>query len=130
MFTAPINMIRDIRNRGGFLAFWGPALNAPQIIGGLIFITTFAGALILILNIVTVTIAGNIHKHSPFSRLTSLCHILWLPLVPYLITVWQAADKTSVFGLWLAYVILTMILCLWLDAVNLWKYYKGNDAEL
>ncbi|MEJ6709373.1 MAG: hypothetical protein QNK92_11355 [Amylibacter sp.] len=130
MLLAPIHMIRDIRARGGFLAVWGPVLNFPQIIGRLIFITTLAGALVLILNLATLLIAGNIHKRAPFSRLTSLCHVLWLPLVPYLITVWNAADKISFFGLWLAFVTATMILCLRLDGVNLWKYYKGASTEL
>jgi hypothetical protein len=54
----PIRMIRDIRSQGLAIDLWGGLLNIPQLIGGLIFISTIEGQAILVTLILTLTVAG------------------------------------------------------------------------
>jgi len=75
-------------------------------------------------------IAGQIHRKERFSRLTSLCHVLWLPLAPFMIEALLSADLTSWYGIWLVYVSATMTICLVLDVWNVGKYIFAEDRSL
>ncbi|MBT3791127.1 MAG: hypothetical protein HN725_12975 [Alphaproteobacteria bacterium] len=85
---------------------------------------------VAVLCVITVMIAGQIHRKERFSRLTSLCHVLWLPLAPFMIEALLSADLTSWYGIWLVYVSATMTICLVLDVWNVGKYIFAEDRSL
>lgn len=113
------DMITDLNRVSPFLRVWGPALNIPHVVGGLIFIGRIEAALVLATCVFSVVVAAQIHKRRPFSRLTSLVHVVWLPLFPVLVDVLMTEGAVGAFGIWLAYVVVTMAISLVLDAWNI-----------
>lgn len=126
LFADAIAMIRAIRAKGGLISLWGFALNIPQIIGGLLFIWRPEGAAILIVEVVALMIAGQIHKRDPFSRLTGLCHLPWLVLLPWLLMRLGDPDHGVIFTLWLAYTALTIAVSLIFDVADVVRWLRGD----
>ncbi len=122
-------MIGDLQRTSPFMRVWGPALNAPKVLGGLIFINRFEGVLILISCVASVLVAAQIHKRVPFSRLTSLVHVVWVPLFPELIRTLTTEGLETFFGIWLGYVVVTMGVSLFFDARNIVLYLIRQDAK-
>lgn len=125
------DMISDLGRVSPFLRLWGPALNIPHVAGGLIFIGRYEAALVLATSIFSVMVAAQIHKRSPFSRLTSLVHVVWLPLLPMLLEVLRTDGAVGAFGIWLIYVVITMVISLILDTWNiiLTLFTRNNAFE-
>jgi hypothetical protein len=123
------NMIEDLQRVSPFMRVWGPLLNAPMVLGGLIFIGHFEAVLILLTCVGSVLIAAQIHKRLPFTRLSSLVHIVWLPLFPYLVRALMDRGVIDLYGAWLAFVTLTMGICLALDALNIALYLSSSNNK-
>lgn len=126
LITDALAMIRSIRRQEGFIGHWGGLLNIPQFIGGLIFIGTIEAQVVLVLVILTLMVAGQIHKRTPFSRLTGVCHLPWLAMAPWLGHRILAHDHGPVLKIWLVYVTTTVIISLIFDAMDLWRYARGE----
>jgi len=120
-----INMIKDIRSTSVAINLWGRALNIPQIAGGLIFIYTLEGSLVLIAEIAALLVASQIHKRSPFSRLMGMCHLPWLALAPWLLYRLQTVEHGPFLQAWLYYVAVTMCISLVFDVCDVYRYAKG-----
>jgi len=118
-------MIRDIRVASRVVNAWGAALNLPQLVGGVVFAGRLEGQLVLATAIVTLVIAAQIHKRSPFSRLTGLCHLPWLALAPWLFFRLQSADGDAPFRVWGYYVVATMAISLAFDAFDVVRHVRG-----
>jgi len=126
MIGDALTMIRDLNAGPRAVARWGAALNLPQLIGGPVFFWRWEGPAVFAACAAAVLIAGQIHKRRPFSRLTSVSHVFWLPLLPALAWSLQRAD--GVFSIWLGYVAATIAVSLALDAWNLVLYARGDRA--
>lgn len=124
--TDALAMIRAIRAQGGAIRAWGGLLNLPQIIGGLIFLFTPEGAAIFLTVILTLVIAGQIHRRAPFSRLIGLCHLPWLVLLPWLVFRLFAVEHGAVVTLWLGYVSITIAISLVFDAMDVARCLRGE----
>lgn len=126
----PFRMIRDIRRTlPKSVGRWGGALNIPQAVGGLVFITRPEGAMILVSWALGMMIAGRIHRHRPFSKLIGICHATWLPVLPFLLWRLASGPELSIFYGWLAYTVVTMLICLALDIRDLDRYVRGIETE-
>ena len=128
-FKDAFAMISDLRAEAPGIGRWGAMLNIPMTIGGLVFIQRPEGSLPLVLNTIAVLIAGQIHKRRRFSRLTSLCHVMWIPALPVLITGLLRADESLLLRAWLLYTVATMAISLVLDVRNLVLYWLTSDGE-
>lgn len=126
LLTDPLKMIRDIRALDGGIGNWGAALNIPQVLGGLIFINKPEGLAVLLTVLLTLLVAGQIHRRENFSRLTSICHLPWLVLVPWLLMRMVTQDHSLILSLWLGYVVITIVISLVLDARELWLFSQGK----
>jgi hypothetical protein len=124
----PIRMIRDIRSQGLAIDLWGGLLNIPQLIGGLIFISTIEGQAILVTLILTLTVAGQIHKQRPFSRLIGVCHVPWLALLPWLVYRLQDTEHSVPLRIWAYYVAATIFISLIFDCLDLYRYARGEKT--
>jgi hypothetical protein len=124
-------MIDDLRRVSPFMRVWGPSLNGPMVLGGLVFISHYEAVLILISCVISVLFAAQIHKRSPFSRLTSLVHIVWLPLFPLLLKAVSSHGVGDIYGIWLGFVTVTMGISLAFDVLNtaLYLLSKNNKFE-
>jgi hypothetical protein len=123
------SMIEDLQRASPFMRIWGPLLNAPMVLGGLVFINRFEAVLILISCVGSVLVAAQVHKRVPFTRLSSLVHVVWLPLFPYLVQVLIDRGVVDLYSAWLAFVTLTMGICLSLDALNIALYLSSSNNK-
>ncbi|SMX36884.1 hypothetical protein [Octadecabacter ascidiaceicola] len=124
----PFKMIRDIRALGGFIGIWGGLLNIPQVIGGLLFIRTPEGLVILLTVMVVLIAAGQIHKHMKFSRLIGLCHIPWLLMLPWLVIRMVSYEHSMALTIWLAFVVVTVGISLVFDVFDIFRFSKGDKT--
>ena len=126
----PIRMVRDFET--GLprpVAIWGRALNLPQLVGGVIFIAEPEGALVLAGVILAMISAGRIHRFHPFSKLIGICHAWWLPVIPF-VALRLASGEGSVFFLaWLAYTLVTMLVCIALDIRDFDRWLRGAAGD-
>ncbi|WOF75786.1 hypothetical protein QMT40_003463 [Parvibaculaceae bacterium PLY_AMNH_Bact1] len=123
------NMIEDLQRVSPFMRVWGPLLNAPMVLGGVVFINRFEAVLILVSCVGSVAVAAQIHKRVPFTRLSSLVHVVWLPLFPYLVQVLMDRGAVDLYSAWLAFVTLTMGICPALDALNIGLYLSSSSNK-
>ena len=126
LFLDTVAMIRDIRRQGLAIDLWGALLNFPQIVGGLVFIARLEGLLVFATAIVTLLVAGQIHKRARFSRLTGLCHLPWLVLLPWLLYRLQTVEHGLALKIWGYYVAATMLISLIFDAIDVYRYSRGQ----
>lgn len=126
----PFRMIRDIRRTlPKPVGRWGGALNIPQAVGGLLFLTRPEGAMVLVSWALGMMIAGRIHRFRPFSKLIGMCHATWLPVLPFLMWRVFSGPELSLFYVWLVYTVVTMLICLALDLRDLDRYVRGEVTE-
>ena len=118
-------MISEISAANSRVNIWGAALNIPQLLGGLIFIRSNEGIIILVSVLVTLLVASQIHKRTRFSRLMALCHLPWLLVLPWLLYRLVINDYSLFFQIWMIYVAVTMLISLVLDVNDMLKYFKG-----
>ena len=126
LITDAFKMIAEIRRTGWQMNLWGGALNIPQAIGGLIFIQTMEGAVILFCAILTLMVAGQIHKRARFSRIIAICHLPWLVMLPWLIHRLLSTEHSIFLQIWGWYVAVVVAVSLIFDALDLWRYAKGD----
>lgn len=126
-FKDMFKMIKDLRAEVPRVGRWGFALNMPMWLGGLAFIGRIEGSATLVLNTIAVLVAGQIHKRAPFSRLTSICHVAWLPVLPLLVAALLRTEEPTYLRGWLLYTLVTMAISLVLDVRNLVLYWRGGD---
>ena len=124
-----ISMTKDIDKSSRLFGLWGKVLNLPHVIGGIIYINRPEGLFILLTAIFSVLVAAQIHKRQPFSRLTSLVHLVWIPLFPYLVQRVTEIGLSTAFGMWLAFSTLMMGISLILDVRNLILYRNNKKFE-
>nr|WP_070961126.1 hypothetical protein [Hyphomonas sp. Mor2] len=112
------------------IRLWATFYPLPQIIGGLIFIQTLPGLIILLGRILSGLIASQIHKRAPFSKLMGpLGHAHWLLIVPYLI--YELTTQALPPGLFwfISYVLATTLISAIIDLFELRTYLKRGHVE-
>ena len=65
-----------------------------------------------------------------FTRIVSLGHILWFPMIWYLCTRLEVHPPTTVHGIWLRITILLDAGSLFIDVANVIRYLAGDREEL
>ncbi|MDP6024184.1 MAG: hypothetical protein QGG19_23300 [Alphaproteobacteria bacterium] len=124
----PFRMIADIGRANRNIYFWGGALNIPQVVGGVFFFDHVEAQSILVVAIIGLIVAGQIHKKAAFSRLIGMCHLLWLLLLPWLIYRLAIFEHAFWFEAWLYYTSITIAVSLIFDAMDLYRYSKGQKT--
>jgi hypothetical protein len=129
LLTDIFRMIRDITREAGWVGPWGAALNIPQFIGAAVFHSEPVALIIAAVNLLALVVAGQMHRKYPFTRLTSIVHLPWLALCPYLFVVLARTEYGwEVFHYWIAYTALTMAFSLVMDAHNLRLWLKSRHS--
>lgn len=123
-----LKMVQDIYRNSWAVYIWGGLLNISQLIGGVIFITKVEGQLVLATLIITLVIAGQMHKKNPFSTLIGLCHLPWLLLLPWLLYRLVTVDHTIQLEVWGYYVVAVIAISLVFDAFDVYRYTKGQKT--
>ncbi|MFN3213741.1 MAG: hypothetical protein ACE37M_11590 [Henriciella sp.] len=112
------------------IKLWAIAYPLPQLIGGMIFIATLPGAVILLGRLLSGIIASQIHKRAPFSKLMGpVGHAHWVIIVPFLIY-WLMTQAVSPALSWfIVYVILTTLISAVIDIQELRTYLKQGHVK-
>ena len=112
------------------IRLWACFYPLPQIIGGLIFIQTLPGIIILTGRIVSGVVASQIHKRSPFSKLMGpLGHAHWILILPYLVYELATQDLSPALFGFVSYVIGTTLISGVIDVFELRNYLKRGHVE-
>lgn len=92
-------------------AFW------QEPLGKLIFITFLASAVLMM----------GLYSRFGYTKILGLGHILWVPLLIYLVT--QMATVSGTFKTYLVTLSLSISVSLAFDVVDVWKYFSGNKGS-
>lgn len=130
LFTDPLDMIRAIRRESNkSLNIWGPSLLFPQALGGVYFINTREGIVVLVSLILMLVSAGYIHRHAPLSRIIGICQAWWLLIIPWLFKQALHQETLTIFSGWLWYVTVTIIISLLLDVYGVHLYLTTDNKS-
>jgi hypothetical protein len=124
-------MRRDLAAARPAIDVWGAVLNVPLLAGGLVFVYTVEGALVLASTLLSLVVAPAIHRRRPLSRLMGLSHLPWLALIPALVFWLFARDHGHgiVFQAWLVYAVAVMTVSTVFDVVDVWRWAAtGNKT--
>ena len=112
------------------IRLWATFYPLPQIIGGLIFIQTTPGLVILLGRIFSGIIASQIHKRAPFSKLMGpVGHAHWLLIVPYLVYAMATQDLSPPLFCFIGYVVVTSLISGIIDVFELRLYLKSGHVQ-
>ena len=109
---------------------WAILYPLPQIIGGLFFIQTLPGFVILAGRILSGITASQVHKRVPFSKMMGpIGHAHWLLIVPYLLYELSTESLSSPLSWFVIYVLGTTLISLALDVGELIAFSKRGHEE-
>jgi len=109
---------------------WATLYPLPQLLGGLFFIQTLPGIVILVGRIVSGIVASRIHKHAPFSKLMGpVGHAHWVLIVPYLVYELATQDLSTPLFWFVTYVVVTTLISLAIDIRELVTYLKKGHVQ-
>ena len=109
---------------------WAIAYPLPQVLGGLFFIQTIPGLVILLGRLLSVLIATQVHKRSYLSKLMGPAgHAHWILIVPYLIYVLKTQEISTPLYYFIVYVVVTTLISAVIDVKELIAYFKQGHAE-
>ena len=109
---------------------WACLYPLPQILGGLFFIQTLPGVVILAGRIVSGIVASRVHKHAPFSKLMGpVGHAHWVLIVPYLLYELATQDLSTPLFWFVSYVVVTTLISLVIDIRELLAYLKNGHVQ-
>lgn len=112
-----------------YIKVWASLYPLPQILGGLVFINTLPGVIILCGRVLSAVIQSQIHKRAPFSKLMGpVGHAHWLLIVPYLIYALSAQELSPTLYWFVTYVIATTLISGVIDAIELGTYLKQGHV--
>lgn len=112
------------------IRLWACFYPLPQIIGGLIFIQTLPGVVILSGRVLSGIVASQIHKRSPFSKLMGpVGHAHWLLIVPYLVYELATQNLSPPLFWFVSYVVGTTLISGVIDVRELQTYFKKGHVE-
>ncbi len=112
-----------------YLQLWVGLLIGANIVAPLFFLGRVEAQVTLAAGLVGMALMSALTGRFGFSRIVGLGHIAWLPLLAFLVGSLGEASATSGFGLWLRSVIVLDAISLAFDAVDAWRYFRGDRAE-
>lgn len=113
-----------------YIKVWASLHPLPQIVGGLFFIQTIPGFVILAGRLASAIIASQIHKRSPFSKLMGpVGHMHWILIVPYLVFELSTQNLSAPLFWFVSYVVGTTLISGILDVRELMIYLRQGHVE-
>jgi len=111
---------------------WVMVLGVVNLAGGIYFFDSLEGKLALISILGAMVIMQVIFSKFGFVRLLGLGHIIfWVPFVSW--CVFRILEWNSLgfnFRIWLCAVIMLNSISLAIDFVDVWRYHRGERAEM
>ncbi len=109
---------------------WACLYPLPQILGGLFFIQTLPGFVILAGRVLSGIVASQVHKRSAFSKLMGpVGHAHWLLIVPYLVYELATQELAAPLFWFVSYVVGTTLISAVIDVRELMTYLKSGHVK-
>ncbi len=109
---------------------WACVYPLPQILGGLFFIQTLPGFVILAGRVLSGIVASQVHKRSAFSKLMGpVGHAHWLLIVPYLVYELATQELAAPLFWFVSYVVGTTLISAVIDVRELMTYLKSGHVK-
>jgi uncharacterized membrane protein len=121
------------RGLGRMPWYWRPfliALFIANLVIPLVFITQPEARVVLLTTIANSALFTVLTAAQGFTRLLSLAHLPWIPLIYYLWTRRADLPADDVYGIWLRTLIVLNAVSLVIDTVNVVRYLAGDRKEL
>ena len=109
---------------------WLFVLIAANFLVPLILLPRTASVLVIATFLASVGVMVWITKFSGFTRLLGLGHILWIPLIVYAWSLLGTPGDSGLYGYWLRTLITVNTLSLFVDAVDVVRYLRGDRREM
>lgn len=113
-----------------YIQVWAILYPLPQILGGLYFIQTLPGFVILAGRVLSLIVASQVHKRAPFSKLMGpIGHAHWLLIVPYLMYALNTQNPPKPLFWFVGYVLFTTFISGIIDVLEYLAYRKHGHIE-
>ncbi len=107
---------------------WVGLLMAVNMVAPIFFLATLEGKVVLGTMMASAVLMMFIFAHKGFVRLLGLGHILWIPLIVWLLGRTNLEAPATLFEQWVLAVIAVNGLSLVIDAVDVFRYLRGERA--
>lgn len=124
--TVMVNFFKKMLLMPRYWVVWVSLLMTVNMIGPLFFLTTLEAKVVLGTMMASAPLMLFIFARKGFVRLLGLGHILWVPLVIWLLGRIKFAAPTTDFEQWILAVIVFSGLSLLIDAVDVIRYMRGE----
>ena len=108
---------------------WLAVLLAANMIAPLFFFETLEARVVLAALLASAVLMTILTGLSGFTRLLGLGHVLWIPLIGWLLTRLDAFPPDDAFGIWMRVLIALNTISLIVDAVDVTRYIRGDRRE-
>ena len=105
---------------------WLSLLVAGNMLVPLYFIQTLEAKVVLAAMICGMMVMTAVFGAKGFVRLLGVGHIAWVPMIPWLIIRLDKTSFESLFGYWLAVIIVLNGLSLIIDGIDVLRYIRGE----
>jgi hypothetical protein len=122
-------------NRGMFrlpvgVRLWLLVLMAANLLVPLVYLGRSEARIVLLTFLASFVLMVVITGTSGFTRLLGLGHILWIPLLIFLVGRLGSIPAGDAYGVWVRSVIVLNLISLVLDAVDIARFARGDRSQL
>ena len=123
---SPFGFVVDLMKQPLWIRIWVPYLVAINLLS-LLFWGEPQSRVILVVFILSSMLMMVLYARFGFEKILGLGHILWIPLLAYLLMSIPAAAGT--FKLYLAVLAASIAVSLAFDIVDVWTYVRGGGGQ-
>jgi len=122
-------------NRGIFrlpigVRLWLMLLMAVNLFVPVLYLQRSEARIVLLTFLASFLLMVLITRVSGFTRLLGLGHVLWVPLVPFLLSRLDQIVVGDAYGVWIGSVIALNSISLVLDSVDVVRFARGERSEI
>ncbi len=125
-----VKLLMGIWKSPNYATAWVAYLIAINLFVPLAFWSHFEARVIAVVFLAGAVLMSYLTERTGFSRLLGLGHVLWYPLVIWLIINLGATPATDGFGIWIRILVGTNIVSLIIDTLDVVRWLRGDRAEL
>ena len=108
---------------------WLAVLVGANLVLPLLFVSRVEAQLVIVAFFIGMGLMTALTARFGFSRILGLGHIVWLPLLVYLMTRLSEAPAGEAFGLWLRALIALNAISVVIDTIDIVRFARGERQE-
>jgi hypothetical protein len=124
------SLVHDAKRFEPWWRIWFLILLIVNVAGPLLFIGRLEAQLTLAAYVIAALIIVPMHRRLGWVRLLGVGHLVWLPLIPWLISRYFETAPSGAYGVWLLSVIVVDAACLAIDVIDVARYATGDRQPI